>query len=93
MPFSQKNRLPCRNQSGYISVASHKTGAGFRSLLINKAHNRASGFFVRTALPHIFSHQNYGGAYGADFGRAGFCSCRLWKPCTSHHPEFSTSGW
>ncbi|GCI60269.1 hypothetical protein BvCmsOUNP037_01602 [Escherichia coli] len=72
MPFSQKNRLPCRNQSGYISVASHKTGAGFRSLLINKAHNRASGFFVRTALPHIFSHQNYGGAYGADFGRAGF---------------------
>ena len=72
MPFSQKNRLPCRNQSGYISAAPHKTGAGFRSLLINKAHNRASGFFVRTALPHIFSHQNYGGAYGADFGRAGF---------------------
>ncbi|HBE6178480.1 ash family protein [Escherichia coli] len=72
MPFLQKNRLPCRNQSGYISAAPHKTGAGFRSLLINKAHNRASGFFVRTALPHIFSHQNYGGAYGADFGRAGF---------------------
>lgn len=69
---TQKNRLPCRNQSGYISTASHKTDAGFRSLLINKAHNRASGFFVRTVLPHIFSHQNYGGAYGADFGRAGF---------------------
>lgn len=69
---TQKNRLPQRNQSGYISAASHKTDAGFRSLLINKAHNRVSGFFVRTALPHIFSHQNYGGAYGADFGRAGF---------------------
>ncbi|EFZ57660.1 hypothetical protein ECLT68_3657 [Escherichia coli LT-68] len=41
--------MPCRNQSGYISVASHKTGAGFRSLLINKAHNRASGFLC---VPH-----------------------------------------
>ncbi|HGC4930653.1 TPA: hypothetical protein ACIYO5_005997, partial [Escherichia coli] len=25
---TQKNRLPCRNQSGYISAAPHKTGAG-----------------------------------------------------------------
>ena len=72
MPFSQKNRLPCRNQSGYISTAPHKTGAGIGTPLINKAHNRASGFFVRTVSPHIFSHTNYGGAYGADFGRAGF---------------------
>ncbi len=54
MPFSQKNRLPCRNQSGYISAAPHKTGAGFRSLLTTKAHNRASGFFVRTVLPRLF---------------------------------------
>ncbi|HGY8265659.1 ash family protein, partial [Escherichia coli] len=23
---TQKNRLPCRNQSGYISAAPHKTG-------------------------------------------------------------------
>ncbi|MBF5600551.1 hypothetical protein HQI21_17990 [Escherichia coli] len=69
---TQKNRLPAFAWSGYSFPAPHKTGAGFRSLLINKAHNRASGFFVRTALPHIFSHQNYGGAYGADFGRAGF---------------------
>lgn len=94
MPFSQKNRLPCRNQSGYISAAPHKTGAGFRSLLINKAHNRASGFFVRTALPHIFSHQNYGGAYGADFGRAGFFFVdRYCEPRTSRHPQFRSSGW
>ncbi|MWR23049.1 hypothetical protein GP963_11955 [Escherichia coli] len=54
MSFSQKNRLPCRNQSGYISAAPHKTGAGFRSLLTNEAHNRASGFFVRTVLPRLF---------------------------------------
>ncbi|EEZ7063649.1 TPA: ash family protein [Escherichia coli] len=51
---TQKNRLPCRNQSGYISAAPHKTGAGFRSLLTTYAHNRASGFFVRTALPRLF---------------------------------------
>ncbi|HFP5415242.1 TPA: hypothetical protein ACHIES_001561, partial [Escherichia coli] len=24
---TQKNRLPCRNQSGYIPAAPHKTGA------------------------------------------------------------------
>ncbi|MBE9991485.1 hypothetical protein HBE52_16430 [Escherichia coli] len=54
MPFSQKNRLPCRNQSGYIFAAPHKTGAGFRSLLTTRAHNRASGFFVRTVLPRFF---------------------------------------
>lgn len=51
---TQKNRLPCRNQSGYIPTASHKTDAGFRSLLTTKAHNRASGFFVRTVLPRLF---------------------------------------
>ncbi len=74
MPFSQ-NRLPCRNQSGYISAAPHKTGAGILNLLTNEAHNRASGFLC-VLYCHVFSHQNYGGAYGADFGRAGFFVCR-----------------
>ncbi|RJF30773.1 hypothetical protein D2183_03445 [Escherichia coli] len=54
MPFSQKNRLPCRNQSGYISAAPHKTGAGIGTPLTTKAHNRASGFFVRTVSPRRF---------------------------------------
>ncbi|EIT7413903.1 ash family protein [Escherichia coli] len=54
MPFSQKNRLPCRNQSGYISAAPHKTGAGISTPLTMHAHNRASGFFVRTVLPRLF---------------------------------------
>ncbi|ELN0758781.1 ash family protein [Escherichia coli] len=54
MPFSQKNRLPCRNQSGYISAAPHKTGAGISTPLTSKAHNRASGFFVRTVSPRLF---------------------------------------
>ncbi|MBB7036958.1 ash family protein, partial [Escherichia coli] len=43
-----------RNQSGYISAAPHKTGAGILNLLTNEAHNRASGFFVRTVLPRLF---------------------------------------
>lgn len=54
MPFSQKNRLPCRNQSGYISAAPHKTGAGIGTPLTTTAHNRASGFFVRTVSPRLF---------------------------------------
>ncbi|EJW6129181.1 ash family protein [Escherichia coli] len=54
MPFSQKNRLPCRNQSGYISAAPHKTGAGISTPLTNVAHNRASGFFVRAVSPRLF---------------------------------------
>ncbi|EIN3869649.1 ash family protein [Escherichia coli] len=51
---TQKNRLPCRNQSGYISAAPHKTGAGIGTPLTTKAHNRASGFFVRTVSPRFF---------------------------------------
>ncbi|HDT4824749.1 TPA: ash family protein [Escherichia coli] len=52
--YTQKNRLPCRNQSGYISAASHKTDAGISTPLTTKAHNRASGFFVRAASSHLF---------------------------------------
>ncbi|HAX5097150.1 TPA: ash family protein [Escherichia coli] len=51
---TQKNRLPCRNQSGYISAAPHKTGAGIGTPLTTYAHNRASGFFMCEALPHLF---------------------------------------
>lgn len=61
---TQKNRLPCRNQSGYISAAPHKTGAGFRSLLTTQAHNRASGFFVRTVLPRFFASELWRGVRG-----------------------------
>ena len=93
MPFSQKNRLPCRNQSGYISAAPHKTGAGIATPADNYSAQPRQRFFCAYRIATSFSRQNYGGAYGADFGRAGFVYSRLWKPCTSHHPEFSTSGW
>lgn len=49
-----KNRLPCRNQSGYISAAPHKTGAGIGTPQTNRAHDGASGFFVRTVSPRLF---------------------------------------
>ncbi|EIX4511368.1 ash family protein, partial [Escherichia coli] len=39
---------------GYISAAPHKTGAGILNPLTNTAHNRASGFFVRTVSPRLF---------------------------------------
>nr|HBH5294219.1 ash family protein [Escherichia coli] len=51
---TQKNRLPAFAWSGYSFPASHKTGAGFRSLPTTRAHNRASGFFVRTVSPRLF---------------------------------------
>ncbi len=70
-----QNRLPCRNRSGYISAAPHKTGAGILNPIQSKAHNRASGFLC-VLYCHVFSRQNYGGAYGADFGRAGFFALR-----------------
>ncbi|PAX78141.1 hypothetical protein HF677_007470 [Citrobacter sp. TSA-1] len=54
MPHTQKNRLPRCNQSGYISAAPYKTGAGIGTPLTTKAHNRASGFFVRTVLSRFF---------------------------------------
>ncbi|EJJ0958426.1 TPA: ash family protein [Escherichia coli] len=55
MPVTmQKNRLPAFVWSGYISHAPHKTGAGFRSLQKNRAHNRASGFFMRAVSPRLF---------------------------------------
>ncbi|UMT14489.1 hypothetical protein AOY61_17790 [Escherichia coli] len=70
---TQKNRLPCRNQSGYISAAPHKTGAGFRSLLTTQAHNRASGFFVRTVLPRFFRVRIMAGRTGPTSVGPGSC--------------------
>lgn len=64
MPFSQKNRLPCRNQSGYISAAPHKTGAGIGTPQTNRAHNRASGFFVRAVSPRLFASELWWGVQG-----------------------------
>ncbi|EED1928396.1 ash family protein [Escherichia coli] len=60
----QKNRLPAFVWSGYISRAPHKTGAGFRSLQKNRAHNRASGFFMRAVSSHLFRTRIMAGRTG-----------------------------
>ncbi|EMQ7512463.1 ash family protein [Escherichia coli] len=51
---TQKNRLPAFAWSGYSFPAPHKTGAGIGTPPTSKAHNRASGFFVRTVSPRLF---------------------------------------
>ncbi|MBC0885248.1 ash family protein, partial [Escherichia coli] len=62
--YTQKNRLQQQTGTGYASPAPHKTGVGFRSLLTSKAHNRASGFFVRTVLPRLFRTRIMAGRTG-----------------------------
>ncbi|HEA5830899.1 TPA: ash family protein [Escherichia coli] len=51
---TQKNRLPAFAWSGYSFPAPHKTGAGIGTPPTTRAHNRASGFFVRTVSPRLF---------------------------------------
>ncbi|EAN8327212.1 hypothetical protein EOY42_13300 [Salmonella enterica] len=57
---------------GYISPASHKTGAGFRSLLTTQAHNRASGFFTCKASSRLFV-RIMAGRTGEPQGSPGSC--------------------
>lgn len=71
--YTQKNHLPCRNQSGYISAAPHKTGAGIGTPLTTQAHNRASGFFVRTVSPRLFRTRIMVGRTGPTSVGPGSC--------------------
>ncbi|MXC79282.1 hypothetical protein FQZ92_28405, partial [Escherichia coli] len=49
---TQKNRLPGRNRSGYISAAPHKTGAGIRTPQAIEAIHDAPASFLSSALTH-----------------------------------------
>ncbi|MCV5862837.1 hypothetical protein OFN36_27915, partial [Escherichia coli] len=51
---SIKKSLPLCGNTVYGYKAPHKTGAGILNPIQSKAHNRASGFFVRTVLPRLF---------------------------------------
>lgn len=84
---TQKNRLPAFAWSGYSFPAPHKTGAGIATPADNQSAQPRQRFFCAYRIAISFSHTNYGGAYGADFGRAGFFGYRWLQPCTSHHPE------
>ncbi|HAU3360250.1 TPA: ash family protein [Salmonella enterica subsp. salamae] len=84
-----KNRLPPSALMGYISPAPHKTGAGFRTPQINKAHNRASGFFTCDALPHLF--RIMAGRTGQPKGWPGSLLTGSANPVRLTTPEFRTS--
>ncbi len=77
---TQKNRLPCRNLSGYISAAPHKTGAGITTPLTTQAHNRASGFFVRAASSHLFRTRIMVGRTGPTSVGPGSCVAGCGNP-------------
>ncbi|EHQ2550257.1 ash family protein [Salmonella enterica] len=66
-----KNRLPPSALMGYISPASHKTGAGIGTPLTKQAHNRASGFFTRKASSRLF--RIMAGRMGPLSGGPGSC--------------------
>ncbi len=87
---TQKNRLPCRNQSGYISAAPHKTGAGILNPIQSKAHNRASGFFVRTVLPRLFRVRIMAGRTGPTSVGPDSLLSGVENPVRLATPRFST---
>nr|EFK8902801.1 hypothetical protein [Escherichia coli] len=70
---THKNCLPALVVSGYISAAPHKTGAGIGTPLTTRAHNRASGFFVRTVLPRLFRVRIMAGRTGPTSVGPGSC--------------------
>ncbi|MCZ5494224.1 hypothetical protein O5479_00360 [Escherichia coli] len=88
--YTQKNRLPCRNQSGYISAAPHKTGAGILNPIQSKAHNRASGFFVRTVLPRLFRVRIMAGRTGPTSVGPDSLLSGVENPVRLATPRFST---
>ncbi|EOV4132823.1 ash family protein, partial [Yersinia enterocolitica] len=53
MSCTYKNRLPNTMTGRYIFPAAAKSAAGISLPDITKAHNRASGFFMRKARPHL----------------------------------------
>ncbi len=87
---TQKNRLPCLNRSGYISAAAHKTGAGILNPIQSKAHNRASGFFVRTVLPRLFRVRIMAGRTGPTSVGPDSLLSGVENPVRLATPRFST---
>ncbi|HFV4094792.1 TPA: ash family protein, partial [Escherichia coli] len=88
--YTQKNRLQQQTGTGYASPAPHKTGVGFRSLLTSKAHNRASGFFVRTVLPRLFRTRIMAGRTGPTSVGPVSSFAGVENPVRLATPRFST---
>ncbi|ELD3270558.1 ash family protein [Escherichia coli] len=77
---TQKNRLPAFAWSGYSFPAPHKTGAGITTPPTTQAHNRASGFFVRTVSPRLFRVRIMAGRTGPTSVGPGSCVAGCGNP-------------
>ncbi|EIZ2335997.1 ash family protein, partial [Salmonella enterica] len=86
-----KNRLPVPSMVGYSRPASHKTGAGFRSLLTTTAHSRASGFFTCKASSRLFI-RIMAGRTGEPKGSPGSVVAGTANPVRFATPSFAASG-
>ncbi|HBI5523287.1 TPA: ash family protein [Salmonella enterica subsp. enterica serovar Welikade] len=89
--ITYKNRLPVLLLVGYIRPAPHKTGAGFRSLLITTAHNRASGFFTCKASSRLFI-RIMAGRTGEPKGSPGSVVAGTANPVRLATSSFAASG-
>ncbi|EFS3131395.1 ash family protein [Salmonella enterica] len=83
-----KNHLPQSALMGYISAAPHKTGAGIRTPMTIRAHNRASGFFTCIASSHL---RIMVGRTGQPKGWPGSLVAGSANPVRLTTPEFRTS--
>ncbi|EMB7580193.1 ash family protein [Escherichia coli] len=87
---TQKNRLPQRSQSAYTPAAPYKTGVGILNPLTTRAHNRASGFFVRTVSPRLFRTRIMVGRTGPTSVGPGSLVAGVENPVRLATPRFST---
>ncbi|EBU5256262.1 hypothetical protein CYO14_17025, partial [Salmonella enterica] len=85
---THKNRLPVSLLVGYIRPAPHKAGAGFRTPMTIRAHNRASGFFTCIASSHLCIMV---GRTGQPKGWPGSLVAGSANPVRLTTPEFRTS--
>ncbi|TNL00420.1 hypothetical protein CYD30_28985 [Kosakonia cowanii] len=86
---TQKNRLPAPAAMGYISGAPAKSGAGICNPVFARAHDRASGFFVCEAQPHISIMV---GRAGQPEGWPGSLATGIANPVRLTTPEICNSG-
>ena len=87
---SIKKSLPLCGNTVYGYKAPHKTGAGILNLLTNEAHNRASGFFVRTVLPRLFRVRIMAGRTGPTSVGPDSLLSGVENPVRLATPRFST---
>lgn len=84
-------KTACHASIGQVTFPLHliKRVPGF-STRYRAKRITAQAVFCAYCIATSFSRQNYGGAYGADFGRAGFLLSGVENPVRLATPRFST---